>query len=179
MCDSIGKMRDKKDNNLEHATIRASRGSVKNPTTDSSPVRAPISDKRRKGNNKAANRYYYRNKEKILAKQYEYKNRPEVTQHRLSDPKRVLTRVRRRAVEAKVDFNLTVEDIIIPDECPILGIPLDRRDRNHAPSADRVDPTKGYIKGNVRFISMQANRLKSNATAEDLEKILKYVKGEL
>lgn len=64
----------------------------------------------------------------------------------------------------------------IPEVCPVLGIPLKINVGSglhpDSVSVDRIDPTKGYIKGNVRLISARANHLKSNATTEELEKIL-------
>lgn len=71
--------------------------------------------------------------------------------------------------------------------CPVLGIRLNY-DRYVAekksgplpdsPSFDRVDPTKGYVKGNVIVVSLQANRIKSNATIDELCKVASfYSKG--
>jgi len=47
---------------------------------------------------------------------------------------------------------------------------------DNVPSVDRIDPTKGYIKGNVEVISWRANHLKNNATVEELEAIVNYMK---
>lgn len=41
---------------------------------------------------------------------------------------------------------------------------------------DRLIPDKGYVKGNVHWISRRANRIKSDATVEELEKIISYMK---
>jgi hypothetical protein len=38
-------------------------------------------------------------------------------------------------------------------------------------SFDRIDPTKGYIKGNVQIVSQRANRIKSNSTLEEFEEM--------
>jgi hypothetical protein len=45
-------------------------------------------------------------------------------------------------------------------------------------SLDRIDSDKGYVKGNVQVISYRANMLKSNASIEELEKVLNWMKGE-
>mgnify|MGYP005731371181 CR=1 FL=1 len=45
------------------------------------------------------------------------------------------------------------------------------------PEIDRFDPTKGYTKGNVRWLSRRMNNLKSNATIEELESILSWMKN--
>lgn len=76
-------------------------------------------------------------------------------------------------------FDLTKEDIPIPDVCPVLGIPLKVNPGHHnkddSPSVDRIDPTKGYVKGNVAVISCKANRIKNDATLEELEKVCEWL----
>lgn len=80
------------------------------------------------------------------------------------------------------EFNITIDDLDLPEKCPILEIPLDgyiSKNRNNNPSIDRIDNTKGYIKGNVCIISFKANRMKSDLTIEELEKILDYIKRNI
>ena len=88
--------------------------------------------------------------------------------------KRVLCRYRYNAKCKGVPFNLTLEDIKVPEFCPILGIPLARSTGSHtdsSPSLDRIDPSLGYVRGNVIVISYRANRIKNDATIPELQKI--------
>ena len=72
-----------------------------------------------------------------------------------------------------------MKDLIIPEYCPLLGIKLEyepgRTNNSNTPSLDKIDPTKGYIKGNVRIISYKANTMKNNATREELELFAKNI----
>ena len=45
-----------------------------------------------------------------------------------------------------------------------------------SPSMDRIDPKKGYVEGNVVWISNKANTIKSDSTVKELEKILSWYK---
>jgi hypothetical protein len=101
----------------------------------------------------------------------------------LANPEKfMLKRGEVRAKNLGLEFNLDITDIVIPAHCPILGIKL-KLDNNvilpTSPSLDRVDNSKGYIKGNVRVISQKANACKSNLSVEDIENLYKYVKGLL
>lgn len=75
-------------------------------------------------------------------------------------------------------FNITPEDIEIPTHCPITGseILLDYSNREQSPSLDRLIPELGYVKENVKVISNRANRIKSDATLEELENLVNYLK---
>jgi len=94
---------------------------------------------------------------------------------------KLLKDARKRAKEFDRDFNLDLVDIIIPSECPVLHIPLivskSGKPTNNSPSLDRIDSSLGYIKGNVKVISMRANRLKQDSSIEELQSIIEYMKG--
>lgn len=97
--------------------------------------------------------------------------------------KRLYDNAKTRANRRGLSFDLTVEDIIIPEICPILEIPLftgTKGNYNNSPSLDRIDNTKGYIKGNVAVISSLANSMKNQATFKQLytfqKNILNYCK---
>ena len=67
--------------------------------------------------------------------------------------------------------------------CPALGMALDwsclrgngNRPLPNSPSIDRIDPERGYVKGNVWIISYRANTIKNDATHEELKLVTKAV----
>lgn len=79
-------------------------------------------------------------------------------------------RARRRALRLGIQFSLSRNAINIPRRCPALGIPLvaGKARSCNSPSLDRIEPAKGYVDDNVRVLSDQANRLKSNHTLSEL-----------
>lgn len=86
-----------------------------------------------------------------------------------NNPERHLLSISKdRAREENLPFDLSLEDIRIPEYCPYLNIKLDQVASNspYAPSVDRIDSTHGYIKGNIQIISVLANRMKNNASVE-------------
>ncbi len=91
--------------------------------------------------------------------------------------KSLLRLAQKRAVSRGTEFNLTLEDIVIPEICPVLGIPLiqgSRQLKDQSPTVDEFIPGKGYVKGNIVIISWRANRLKSDATLSEMQRVLKY-----
>ncbi len=82
-----------------------------------------------------------------------------------------------RAKKDGIPFNLTKDDIIIPEFCPVFGIKLERGTKGFhesSPSLDKIKPKLGYVKGNVVVVSFKANRMKQNATIEELEQLAKF-----
>ncbi len=95
-----------------------------------------------------------------------------------SDPiKYLLVHAKHRAKTRGMEFSITEKDIIIPERCPILNIPLFRGHRNNpnSPSIDRVNNEAGYVSGNVSVISNRANELKRDATITELKLLAKWV----
>lgn len=74
---------------------------------------------------------------------------------------------------------MVLEDILVPDTCPILGISLKAgvRVTDASPSLDRVINELGYVRGNVRVISHKANRIKSNASLHDVLAVADYIRN--
>jgi hypothetical protein len=95
----------------------------------------------------------------------------------LSPEALMIERTRGRARQGSIPFDISVDDIAIPEMCPVLGIPIACRvgakgPQDASPSIDRIDPRLGYVRGNVRVISHRANTLKNNASLEELELVL-------
>lgn len=88
----------------------------------------------------------------------------------------LLYSARTRAKTRGWKCNLSKEDIVIPRHCPLLGVKLavgtGKTNRN-SPSLDRLNPKKGYIKGNIWVISHRANSIKNDATYKELKLLTK------
>lgn len=87
-------------------------------------------------------------------------------------------RAKNNAKEKQMEFNLEIEDIVIPTLCPYLGVELitesnQSRNPNYF-SIDRIDSTKGYVKGNIQIISLLSNTMKNNAT---INQLIDFCKG--
>ena len=90
----------------------------------------------------------------------------------------IYRQIKNNAKKRNHEFNLTIDDIIIPEYCPILNVKLNRthmsNKNRYCPSIDRIDSSKGYIKGNIMIISMKANMMKNDATFDELLNFSKY-----
>jgi hypothetical protein len=92
----------------------------------------------------------------------------------------LLKGARTRAEKKGLPFNLTLSDIVIPSLCPVLGIPLVVGvgcATDCSPTLDRILPELGYVRGNIAVISRRANIIKSNATAEEIERVAAWVRA--
>jgi hypothetical protein len=79
---------------------------------------------------------------------------------------------KKRSSSKGLIFNIEIEDINIPEYCPILGIKIEvNGEKINSPSLDRIDSTKGYEKDNIQVISWRANWLKGNASLEEIKKL--------
>lgn len=92
----------------------------------------------------------------------------------------LLSNAKSRASKHNIPFNITVDDIIVPDVCPVLGIPLvwgagRGRMNDNSPSLDKIIPDRGYVRGNICVISWRANRLKNDASLRELQAICDYI----
>ena len=96
-----------------------------------------------------------------------------------SFPRMVTNMISRAKTRNKYEVKIKPQDIynIWPSDnkCPIMGTEFIRGEpRNNSPSLDRIDNDKGYVPGNIQIISNLANKMKHNATKEQLERFCKY-----
>ena len=85
---------------------------------------------------------------------------------------------KQRAAKFGVPFSIAIEDVVIPDKCPVLGVELGKKAGGwHAPSLDRSNPALGYAPGNVVVMSKRANTLKNDMTAGEAALLAKYMGG--
>lgn len=114
--------------------------------------------------------YIERNKE--YQKKYREKNRFAIR----------MRSCKARAKELDLAFNLDEAYLksIWTGVCPAFGTSLDiRKLKGEEGSAqlDRIVPSLGYVKWNVVWLSERANRIKDDATVEDLEMLVKWLKS--
>jgi len=72
----------------------------------------------------------------------------------------LVSSARCRARDANLDFDLDAENIqhrIDIGRCELTGLPFDLEDPMSSPSLDRIDPTLGYVKTNVRVVLTMVN----------------------
>ena len=104
---------------------------------------------------------------KECRKKYLKKNEKRIAQYhqdyaRRNKEKLMFNSSRVRARNKGIEHTITLEDIKIPEYCPILGIKLESNvgtgqgGRNNSATLDRIDNSKGYTKENVRVISHRA-----------------------
>lgn len=83
-----------------------------------------------------------------------------------------------------IKFNIKPEDLKIPEFCEVLGIKLlvfspnsngRRAPHPRSASIDRLDSSKGYVRGNVKVISHLANLIKNIGTVEQHKRVIAYM----
>lgn len=98
-----------------------------------------------------------------------------------NNPGRVMWyRARYRANRDGIPFDIVPEDVVVPSMCPVLGIPIRCGEgaegrTDNSPSLDRIDSTKGYVRGNVQVVCMRANRIKNDATLAELKALVAHL----
>lgn len=96
------------------------------------------------------------------------------------DIKQIYNRLKSSAKQRGIHFDLTLSDLnnlTFPINCPVLSIPLQSnfgKSAANSISIDRIDSTKGYTIDNIVVISNRANKLKSDATMYELQRIYEF-----
>lgn len=90
----------------------------------------------------------------------------------------IVQRVVQRAKRTGIPVNISTNDIAWPTHCPVFGYELSyfESDKDRSVSLDRIDPSKGYVIGNVQVMSMRANRAKWNLTLSEVEQLYEYLR---
>ena len=142
--------------------------------------------------------YYEKNKEAIAAyyKEYREKNKEAIAANNKEYYVKQITNMdnhsfflrryqvyRRKSKNLNMDFNIDasyLKEIFPTDKkCPVLGLPFKvgyEGGISNSPSLDRIDNSKGYIKGNVVWVSMLANTIKTSATPEQIIRVGEFYK---
>jgi hypothetical protein len=99
-----------------------------------------------------------------------------------STERKLYKTARARARKNGLPFSVTVDDIFVPEFCPILGIKLEHgagKVQPASPTLDQIVPGRGYVPGNIQVICHQANTMKSNASLEELQRFAGYYLSQL
>lgn len=94
--------------------------------------------------------------------------------------KDIYNHLKNSAKKRGIDFNLTISDlynITFPISCPVLGIPVGfnrGKSEDNSYSFDRIDSNVGYTIDNLIIVSNRANKLKNDATLDELRRIVQF-----
>lgn len=102
--------------------------------------------------------------------------------------KMMYTNALQRAIKEQCPFDIDIPFLrsIATNTCPVFGIVLSwgmlgqgyKKNIDSAPSLDKIKPEYGYVKGNVRIISLLANRIKQDVGYEELYKLADWLHEE-
>lgn len=92
---------------------------------------------------------------------------------------KIMFNVKKRAIAKGLPFNLDLKYLcaIAPNKCPVFrttllwgygGGDVPGQVSHNSPSLDRIIPERGYVKGNVAWLSNKANTIKSSADEKEL-----------
>lgn len=97
------------------------------------------------------------------------------------DKRRWITNIKCTSKRDGIPFDLTVDDIILPEYCPVLGVKFEKyRDKTNkwcTPSIDKIEPKLGYVKGNIQVICRKANTMKSDASLGELQMFANWIES--
>jgi len=134
--------------------------------------------------------YYKNNKDNIKEyhKVYCKNNKSEISDYKRMYRKRNVAKAlyssaKSRAKKYGIKFTITIDDIkdIIPvyNICCLLEIKMiinEGKVKYNSFTLDRIDHSKGYVKGNIQVISHKANNSKNNSTISEYDTIVTHYK---
>lgn len=100
-----------------------------------------------------------------------------------------IRRIKIRQKQKLIESTITLDDLLVQWEtqkgrCVYTGIELKHKSSRknntdctylNTASLDRIDSSKGYVKGNVQFISVSANHAKNNLTHDQMLEFCKII----
>ncbi len=96
--------------------------------------------------------------------------------------KSYFNKIKRRAKNINVDFDITLEYIvnIFDGKCSLSGEKIEfakhwKKKENQTASLDRIDNTKGYIVGNVQWVHKDVNFMKRTLNQERFLELCKKI----
>ena len=109
-----------------------------------------------------------------MARKELYHNEKKYRQTKRGHISRAMGSASTRARNECLDFDLDLDylESIATDFCPVFGTPFNwgqgEKVNDWSPSLDKIIPEFGYIKHNVIFISMLANKIKQDVTENEI-----------
>lgn len=100
--------------------------------------------------------------------------------------KNLYNAAKQNAPKRCLEFSISVDDIKIPEFCPVLGIKLESgsgkgksniKEMDKRPSLDRIDNSVGYVPKNIIVVSYRANRLKNDSNPDELQMIADFYRN--
>jgi hypothetical protein len=89
---------------------------------------------------------------------------------------------RQRNIIYDIDANYLKSIFPADGLCPALGIKLEFggsiKHRQNSPSVDRIFPAKGYVRGNLRWVSFLANAIMNQANADQILRVGNWLKDQ-
>jgi hypothetical protein len=95
---------------------------------------------------------------------------------------KIVQRGKKRNFPVNIDTEYLLSIYPKDEMCPALKIKMEfggtSDNRFNSPSIDRIIPKKGYIKGNIRFVSFLANAIMNDANADEILKVGEWLKKQ-
>ncbi len=84
--------------------------------------------------------------------------------HRKDPRRKMLKTAERRAKENGLPFAITLEDIVVPERCPLLGVQLKINSGSHGPNSPSLDGGRTHRLGAPSYVH-RATRVRTPKTA--------------